>query len=73
MVKHLEIVNSKAWDMPIENLADLWIVRFGNEWVRNEEIDQFYYVVCSRLLDTGLLERHSLPNAFEPVYRLVEK
>jgi len=73
MIKHNEILNSEAWNIPIQQLVDLWVVKFGNKWVSNEEIDQFYYVACNRLLDIGALERHSLPNAFEPVYRLVEK
>jgi hypothetical protein len=71
--KHKRIMGSEAWTIPIQQIVDLWTVKFGNQWVSNEELDSFYYVACSRLLDSGALERHSLPNAFEPVYRLVEK
>lgn len=63
-----------AWSVPISQLIDLWVVKFGGKWVDHKDIvsDEFYQIACLRLERTGKLETHYLQNRHMPVYRIVE-
>ena len=63
-----------AWSVPISQLIDLWVVKFGGKWVDHEDIfsDEFYQIACLRLEKTGKLETHYLQDRHMPVYRIVE-
>ena len=67
-------LNEGAWTVPISQLVDLWIVRFGSKWVDHEEIadDEFYQTACVRLEKMNKLETHHLQDRYMPVYRIVE-
>ena len=63
-----------AWSVPISQLIDLWVVKFGGKWVDHEDIfsDEFYQIACLRLEKMGKLETHYLQDRHMPVYRIVE-
>ena len=63
-----------AWSVPISQLIDLWVVKFGGKWVDHKDIvsDEFYQIACLRLEKTGKLETHYLQDRHMPVYRIVE-
>jgi hypothetical protein len=59
-----------AWDVPISQLVDLWIVRYGTKWVNSDELDDFYAVAARRLRGLNKLETHYVNST--DVYRIVE-
>lgn len=59
-----------AWDVPVSQLVDLWVVRFGSRWVNHEELDEFYKVTTQRLRPLNKLESHYVNG--KDVYRIVE-
>ena len=67
-------LNEGAWTVPISQLVDLWVVKFGSKWVAHEEIaaDEFYRIASLRLEKTGKMEMHYLQDRHMPVYRVVE-
>ena len=65
-----EKLDEGAWDVPISQLVDLWIVRYGSKWVNEAELDEFYSVAAKRLKRLNKVEQHYV-NASD-VYRIVE-
>ena len=67
-------LNEGAWSIPISQLVDLWVVRFGSKWVDHEEVagDEFYQIASLRLEKMGKLETHHLQDRYMPVYKIVE-
>lgn len=67
-------LNEGAWSIPISQLVDLWIVKFGSKWVEHEEIatEEFYQIACARLEKMGKIETHHLQDRYMPVYKIVE-
>lgn len=59
-----------AWDVPVSQLVDLWTVRFGSKWVKDEELDEFYKITTQRLRPLNKLESHYVNG--HDVYRIVE-
>ena len=59
-----------AWDVPVSQLVDLWVVRYGSKWVNSDELDEFYEVAARRLRALNKLETHFV-NSMD-VYRIVE-
>lgn len=59
-----------AWGVPISQLVDLWIVRYGSKWVSHDELDDFYEVATERLKTLRKIESHYV-NGMD-VYRIVE-
>lgn len=55
-------LQSEAFSTPIDTLIDLWLTRYGNEWVDLERIenDEFYGLAYKRLKSLGQLETHYL-------------
>ena len=55
-------LQSEAFNTPIDTLIDLWLTRYGNEWVELERIqdDAFYVLAHKRLKSLGQLETHYL-------------
>ena len=56
---------------PLPTLIDLWVARFGNEWVDLETIDndEFFSKACKRLMQMGQLETHYLTDRARYVCR----
>jgi len=65
-------LESGAWAAAISELENLWLVKFGSKWVQNVDMDEFYQVVCKRLISAGKLETHHLTQISLPVYRIIE-
>jgi hypothetical protein len=66
--------NNPAWDASISTISDLWLAKFGNEWVSEDVLnhDNFFSIIATRLYKLNRLEKHNVPNTFHPVYRIVE-
>lgn len=60
-----------AYDAPVSVLIDMWVVRFGNDWVDIETIDNddFFKQAFKRLKGVGELEVHYLTDRSRYVCR----
>lgn len=64
-----------VFKIPIETLLNLWVTRFGNEWVDLEAViegDDFFMNAYKRLKQMGLLEQHYLTDRSRYVCRKPE-
>jgi hypothetical protein len=63
-----------AWDASISTISDLWLAKFGNEWVSEDVLnnDTFFSIAATRLYKLNRLEKHNVPDRFHSVYRIVE-
>lgn len=63
-----------VFKIPIETLINLWVTRFGNEWVDLETIDNddFFVNAYKRLKQLGHLEQHYLTDRAKYVCRKPE-
>jgi hypothetical protein len=61
---NMEELESLPFNTPIETLLNLWIARFGNDWVDVNEVlaEEFYGLTYKRLKSVGQLETHYLTN-----------
>ena len=55
-------LDSEAFKTPIDTLINLWVTRYGNEWVDLDKIteDDFFSSAYKRLKSLGQLETHYL-------------
>ena len=69
---------SSPYNIDPETLANLWVVRFGKEWVGTELIANtdaetvFWQHATNRLRELGYLEMHTLASSYRVVLRIVE-
>lgn len=76
----MEMLNDKssAYNVDPETLANLWVVRFGKDWVDAENIgaedkeDIWWRHTANRLRELGYLEMHTLASSYRVVLRIVE-
>lgn len=76
----MEMLNDKssAYNVDPETLANLWVVRFGKDWVDAENIgaedkeDIWWRHAANRLRELGYLEMHTLASSYRVVLRVVE-
>jgi len=76
----MDMLNDKSspYNLDVETLVNLWIVRFGKEWVGNEAVDEveddvdFWRHLANRLRDLGRMEMHTLASSYRIVLRIVE-
>ena len=70
----IEIKEHEAFKTPINTLLDLWLTRFGNEWIDLEDIekDEFFGIAYKRLKQMGELEQHYLTDRARYVCRKPE-
>lgn len=63
-----------VFKIPIETLINIWVTRFGNEWVDLETIDNddFFVNAYKRLKQLGHLEQHYLTDRAKYVCRKPE-
>jgi hypothetical protein len=63
-----------AMKAPLSALVDMWIVRWGSEWVGETEFqeDDFWRIALVRLTGANKLEKHNLANQYMSVYRIIE-
>jgi hypothetical protein len=59
---------------PLSALVDMWVVRWGSEWVDEKEFqeDDFWRIALVRLTGANKLEKHNLANQYTSVYRIIE-
>lgn len=67
-------LNSEVFNAKIDDLINLWVTRYGNEWVDLIDIeqDEFYMRVYKRLRQLGQLEQHYLTDRSRFVCRKPE-
>jgi hypothetical protein len=60
-----------AYETPVSTLIDLWVARYGNEWVDLETVDDdvFFSLTYQRLKNLGQLEIHYLTDRARYVCR----
>jgi hypothetical protein len=70
----VEINEHAAFTAPISVLVDLWVTRFGNEWVDIETVeeDEFFLIAYKRLRQMAHLEVHYLTDRARYVCRKPE-
>jgi len=70
----IEIKEHEAFNTPIATLLDLWLTRYGNEWIDLEDIekDEFFAIAYKRLKQMGELEQHYLTDRARYVCRKPE-
>jgi len=70
----IELNEHAAFKAPISTLVDLWVTRFGNEWVDLETVeeDEFFLIVYKRLRQMAHLEMHYLTDRARYVCRKPE-
>lgn len=58
----------------ITELVDLWRMKYGNDWVREQDLENedFYALSAKRLVAVGKLEKHHVIDPHGGVLRLVE-
>lgn len=61
----------EAYETPVSTLIDLWVARYGNEWVDLETVDDdtFFSLAYQRLKNLGQLEIHYLTDRARYVCR----
>jgi len=76
---HFKVLTEKdlkndAMKAPLSALVDMWIVRWGSEWVSETEFqeDDFWRIALVRLTGANKLEKHNLANQYMSVYRIIE-
>jgi hypothetical protein len=68
-----EELTSGAMEANITELVDLWVIKFGDRWVAEDELrdDRFWTLALLRLYGVDKLEKHQLFNQFKSVYRII--
>jgi hypothetical protein len=68
------MLESEAFKIPIDRLVNLWIARFGNDWVPMESIEdeEFFRLAFNRLKQLGEVEVHFLTDRARYVCRMPE-
>lgn len=58
----LELKENEAYNTSTQTLCDLWLAKWGNEWVDLTAIhdDRFWQIACERLKQLGHIEQHYL-------------
>jgi len=64
-------LTTAPFNMRIEDLVNLWLAKYGNEWVDVQEVtyDNYYKYVYVRLKALGELEQHYLTDRSKFVCR----
>lgn len=65
-------VDHEAMQADLTTLKNLWVVSYGNHWVRNGGLEPFYYIAAHRLHKAGRMEKMYLPDGDRAVFRIIE-
>ena len=70
----IAMLESEAFKIPVDRLVDLWITRFGHDWVELERIEEeeFFSLAFNRLKQLGEVEVHFLTDRARYVCRMPE-
>jgi hypothetical protein len=68
-----EELNQGAMSANISEIIDLWVIKFGDRWVSEDELkeDRFWVLALLRLYGVDKVEKHQLFNQFKSVYRII--
>jgi len=58
-------------EAPAQTLVDIWLARYGTDWVRLQEIEDDYNAVASRLVQIEKMVVHQPAPDVDLVFRLV--
>jgi hypothetical protein len=63
-----------AMSASIPDLVDMWVIRFGDEWVSEDIIkeDRFWVLALLRLYGVDRVEKMQLFNQFKSVYKVIK-
>jgi hypothetical protein len=69
-----EDLKHEAMQAPLSSLADMWLARWGSQWVAEQEFmdDDFWRLTLLRLVGANKLEKHTFVNQYHCVYRIIE-
>ena len=58
----VELQENEAFNTDVQTLSDLWLAKWGNEWVDVTEVhdDRFWSIAYERLRQLGMIEQHYL-------------
>ena len=70
----ISYADEAAWKVDIPTLIDIWLSKYGNNWVNEAELieDKFFSIAATRLLKLSRLEKINVPTSMYAVYRIVE-
>ena len=68
------MLESEAFKVPVDNLVNIWVLRFGHDWVELERIEEdlFFSLAFKRLQQLGEVEVHFLTDRARYVCRMPE-
>lgn len=68
------MLDSEAFNIPVNRLIDLWVTRYGNKWIDIAELenDEFFIAAFKRLKQLGEVEVHFLTDRARYVCRMPE-
>ena len=68
------MLESEAFNIPVDSLINVWVIRFGHDWVELERIeeDAFFSSAFKRLKQLGEVEVHFLTDRARYVCRMPE-
>jgi hypothetical protein len=69
------MLDSEAFNIPVNRLIDLWVARYGNKWIDLTELedDEFFNTAFKRLKQLGEVEVHFLTDRARYVCRMPEQ
>jgi len=69
------MLESEAFNVPVNRLIDVWVTRFGNRWIDLETLegDEFFSNAFKRLKQLGEVEVHFLTDRARYVCRMPEQ
>lgn len=69
-----EELKNGAMSASIPELVDMWVIRFGDEWVSEDTIkeDRFWVLALLRLYGVDRVEKMQLFNQFKSVYKVIK-
>jgi hypothetical protein len=69
------MLESEAFNVPVNRLIDVWVTRFGNKWIDLETLegDEFFSNAFKRLKQLGEVEVHFLTDRARYVCRMPEQ
>ena len=68
----LDAAEMAALDCTDETLKNMWLVRWGDEWVNQDSLmsDPFWFMAFTKLDNHKMLERHYLFEQDQTVYKI---
>ena len=68
-------LDREACKVSISTLVDMWVLRWQDKWVTDDEIrnaDDFWRIAFVRLENVNKIEKHTLGDSYDKVYRIIE-